>query len=395
MSAPTSSASAPCPLPYETVALVLQGGGALGAYQAGVVEGLTEAGIAPHWIAGISIGALNTAIIAGNPPERRVEQLRGFWETICRPAYFAPMTEAVHAFVEHMGGGVRKSFNALEAWRAVTEGQKGFFVPRLPPFPGLAGADPGEASFYDISPLKKTLQDFADFDLINDGRRRVRVSVGAVNVRSGNFVYFDNTGPDPLTPEHFMASGAMPPGFPAVKIKDEYYWDGGLVSNTPLERVLAAEPRCDTLAFQVDLWSARGPLPENVFDAQDRQKDIQYSSRTRMITDRLGKEQSYRRLLLEVLERVPAEARANDPWLKKAQLATCGKRYNIIHLIYRDKEYEGFSKDYEFSSLALDEHWASGLADVRRTLQHPEWLQHPADGKEFVTHDVHRGESGG
>jgi NTE family protein len=375
-------------LPYETVALVLQGGGALGSYQAGVVEGLAEAGIEPDWIAGISIGALNSAIIAGNPPNRRVEKLRGFWDTICQPAFFAPTTEAIQTFVEHMGGGVRKSFNAFEAWRSMIEGQKGFFVPRVPPLYGADSANPGDASFYDTSPLKKTLEDFADFDLINSGR--LRVSVGAVNVRNGNFAYFDNTGPEPLTPEHFMASGALPPGFPAVRIKDDFYWDGGLVSNTPLERVLAEQPRRDTLAFQVDLWSATGRLPENIFDVQERQKDIQYSSRTRLVTDLMGKQQGFRHMLRELLSHIPADAPADDPWIKKARDAACNKRYNIIHLIYRDKEYEGLSKDYEFSPLTMREHWAAGLADIRASLAHPDWLAHPADGREFVTHDVHR-----
>jgi NTE family protein len=381
----------PPSLPYDTVALVLQGGGALGAYQAGVYEGLHEAGIAPNWIAGISIGALNTAIIAGNPPERRVAQLRGFWETICKPAFFTPATEAMQAFVEHMGGGVRKGFSAFEAWRAIIEGQRGFFVPRPPSAWATTSADPAEASFYDTTPLKKTLLDFASFERINDKRSpgHVRVSVGAVNVRTGNFAYFDNSGREPLTPEHFMASGALPPAFPPVKIGGDYYWDGGLVSNTPLDQVLADTPRRDTLAFQVDLWSAQGQLPENVFDAQERMKDIQYSSRTRLITDRMGREQHFRRMLREVLEQVPESAR-NEHWVRQAREASCNKHYNVIQLIYRDKEYEGLSKDYEFSPLTLREHWASGLADIRRTLEHPQWLERPADGREFVTHDVHR-----
>jgi NTE family protein len=377
-------------LPYETVALVLQGGGALGAYQAGVFEGLAEAGIEPDWFAGISIGALNTAIIAGNPPERRVQRLREFWNTICQPAFFAPTAEALQIFVEHAGNEVRKSFGAFEAWRSLIEGQKGFFVPRFPPLYAVRAPDPGAASYYDTTPLRSTLETFADFDLINS--KRVRVSIGAVNVHTGNFVYFDNAGPEPLGPEHFMASGALPPAFAPVKIGDEYYWDGGLVSNTPLDRVLSAKPRRDTLAFQVDLWSAIGRLPENIFDVQERQKDIQYSSRTRMVTDQMGKLQSYRKLLREVLDRIPPEARDGDRLLRLAEEAACAKHYNVIHLIYRDKVYEGLSKDYEFSPLTMREHWASGLDDIRRTLAHPEWLELPPDGKEFVTHDVHREE---
>src|SRR5258705_7034993 len=263
-------------LPFDTVALVLQGGGALGSYQAGVVEGLVAAGIEPNWVAGISIGALNTAVIAGNPPETRVQKLREFWETICRPAFPFPPADAMQSLVEQSGAAGRKAFGAIAAWRALVEGQQAFFVPRgaLPWMGGKQGVT--EASFYDTAPLKATLERLVDFDRINHGP--MRVSVGAVNVRTGNFAYFDNTsGPThkALRAEHFIASGALPPGFPAIEIDGEFYWDVGLVSNPPLTHVLEASPRRDTIAFQVDLWSARGPLPENVYDAQERQKDIQ------------------------------------------------------------------------------------------------------------------------
>jgi NTE family protein len=197
-------------LPYARIALVLQGGGALGSYQAGVLEGLEEAGIQPNWIAGISIGALNTAIIAGNPPGQRVEKLRAFWEEICMPAYFAPIPSAMLDFVSHSQGDVRRAFSAFDAFRALFEGQRGFFVPRMPPAMLVTHTDPSTTSYYDTKPLKATLEKFADFDRIN--AREVRVSVGAVNVRTGNFVYFDNTDErhGPLRPEHFMASGALP-----------------------------------------------------------------------------------------------------------------------------------------------------------------------------------------
>lgn len=375
------------PLPYATVALVLQGGGALGAYQAGVYQGLHEAGILPNWIAGISIGALNTAVIAGNAPEHRVERLREFWQTICRPALLQPSSEALQAWVERLGGPARQLFNAFEAWRALTEGQQGFFVPRLPP-PWMALQQPPTlVSFYDTALLKGTLERLADFDRINAGE--VRVSVGVVELESGNFDYFDNTR-HTLRPEHFMASGALPPGFPPVEIDGKLYWDGGLVSNTPLTEVVAAEPRRDTLAFQVDLWSAHGHAPGNLFDVYERAKDIQYSSRTRAVTNQLQREQAYRRLLRELLEQVPAEARERDPWCRRAMTLACEHRYNIVHLIYQDKEWDGASKDYEFGPLTMRNHWDSGLADIRHTLAHPEWLELPDNVNGFVTHDVHR-----
>jgi len=378
-------------LDFKTVALVLQGGGALGSYQAGVFEGLTGAGIEPNWIAGISIGALNTAVIAGNPIEARVSKLREFWETICRPAAFVPPVETMQHFVDRAGADARKVFSSFEAWRAIVQGQRDFFVPRglTPWLGGRQGIT--QASFYDTAQLKGTLERFVDFDRINAGE--LRVSVGAVNVRTGNFEYFDNTtGPArrAMRAEHFMASAALPPGFPAVEIGGEFYWDGGLVSNTPLAVVLDAAPRRDTLAFQVDLWSARGPLPENVYDVEERRKDIQYSSRTRAVTDTMARSQRYRRLLRELLEQVPPKQRRSDPWCRQAQELACGRQYSVIHLIYQDKAWEGLSKDYEFSPQSMHDHWSSGLLDIQQTLDHDEWLQLPPEGQEFVTHDHHR-----
>jgi NTE family protein len=372
---------------YETVALVLQGGGALGAYQAGVYQGLDEAGIAPNWIAGISIGALNTAIIAGNAPNMRLERLRQFWETICRPAYSPPLAAPLEHMLFNAHDEVRKMFTAMQAAGAIMQGQKGFFTPRLPtPLPWLAG-DPGVASWYDTSQLKATLERLCDFDRIN--AREVRVSVGAVNVRSGNFAYFDNTR-TPLRAEHFVASGALPPGFAAVEIDGEYYWDGGVVSNTPLHEVLRATPRCDTLAFQVDLWSARGPVPDNITDVTTRAKDIQYSSRTRLVTDTLQRSQRFRNVLREVLGKVPEDVRKNDPWCKLAEELACGRHYNVVHLIYQQKEYEGHYKDYQFGVSTMRDHWSAGLADIRDTLSNDGWLEMPDNDAGFVTHDIHR-----
>ncbi|RZI81039.1 MAG: patatin-like phospholipase family protein [Rubrivivax sp.] len=378
-------------LPWDTVALVLQGGGALGSYQAGVVEGLLEAEIEPDWVSGISIGALNAAIIAGNPPETRLAQLRAFWETICRPALPVPAADAVQAFIDVGGVEARKAFGAFEAWRAIIEGQQGFFAPRgLAPW--LGGKQPTtDVSFYDTRALKSTLERFVDFDRINAGA--MRCSVGAVEVHTGNFIYFDNTqgcAKGKLRAEHFMASGALPPGFPAVEIDGVYYWDGGLVSNTPLAEVLDANPRRHTLTFQVDLWSSVGVLPQTIYDVQERQKDIQYSSRTRTVTDMMKLRQKHRRMLREVLDLVPPKVRDTDPWCKKAAIEACARQYAVIHLIYRDKEWEGLTKDYEFSALTMHDHWATGLADIRATLKHPHWLERPPAEQEFVTHDRHR-----
>lgn len=374
-------------LPYETIALVLQGGGALGAYQAGVFEGLHEAEMPLDWIAGISIGALNTALIAGNPPERRVERLREFWETICQPAFFPALPAAFEFALFNSHESVRSIFTASQAMSAILQGQKGFFVPRFPPpIDGIPG-EPGKVSYYDTSPLRATLLALCDFDRINDGS--TRVSVGAVNAGTGNFVYFDNTRIE-LRPEHFMASGALPPAFAPVEIDGEFFWDGGVVSNTPLMEVLQSSPRRDTLAFQVDLWSARGPVPDTMAGVAERMKDVQYSSRTRFVTDTLQREQRYRNLLRHVLDQVPEDQRHDNPWCKEAEALSSGKRYNVQHLIYQRKNYEHQYKDYQFGLSTMRDHWAAGLADIRNTLSVPDALALPHNDAGFVTHDVHR-----
>jgi NTE family protein len=371
---------------YETVALVLQGGGALGSYQAGVYQGLHEAGIMPNWFAGISIGALNAAVLAGNAPEKRLERLVEFWDTICNSAVF-PDWPVEDRFMPKLGtGDLRSAASAFAATRALFEGQRGFFTPRLPPPYLMAGGGPASTSYYDTTPLKETLERLVDFDRINS--REVRVSVGAVDVESGNFVYFDNANRT-LRAEHFMASGALPPGFPAVEIDGRHYWDGGLVSNTPLLEVLTHPPRRDTLAFQVDLWSARGPLPKNLFDVEERRKDVVYSSKTRQATDVSLEIQKLRRTVRALLQKLP-EGLDNDPEVAAARDMACSKVHNVIHLIYRDKAFEAYHKDYEFSRLTMREHWESGLDDIRRTLEYPEWLERPATESGVITHDVHR-----
>ena len=392
--------------PYDTIALVLQGGGALGAYQAGVMEGLAEAGIEPDWVAGISIGAINAALIAGNPPETRIARLREFWNTVSRPAIWPDAFAWLDATIEPIDDWRRQVWNGWNAWRALSEGQRGFFTPR----PATAWLQPptaASASFYDTGPLKATLERLVDFDRINAGETRLTIS--AVNVATGNFEAFDNQHGrwrKRIRAEHVMASGALPPGFPAVGIEDpgpldpsrnsgapremHYYWDGGLVSNTPLSQVLEDHPRHDTLAFQVDLWSARGAVPANVVDAQERVKDIQFSSRTRTITNTQAVEQRQRRLLRELLEQIPPEVRATNPACRAAAQQACARCVNVIQLIYQDKEWDGLSKDYEFGAVTMRNHWASGKADMEHTLSHPEWLERPVGDDPFVTHDIHR-----
>src|SRR5215467_4359112 len=285
--------------PFDCIALVLQGGGALGAFQAGVYQGLAEANLHPDWVAGISIGAINAALIAGNAPEARLEKLRAFWEQVTTQLLFDPFGIA-HYWLRGDLGHVL--LNRLRAGATLLEGAPGFFKPRIPP-PYLAPPGTIEAtSWYDTTALRSTLERLVDFDRINAGE--MRFSVGAVNIRSGNFVYFDSTT-HKIRPEHVMASGALPPGFPAVEIEGELYWDGGVVSNTPLQWVVAGEIRQDTLAFQVDLWSARGEAPHDMPEVMTRQKEIQYSSRTRANTDHFKRIQRVRAALVDLFEKVP------------------------------------------------------------------------------------------
>ncbi|WP_201836085.1 patatin-like phospholipase family protein [Microvirga zambiensis] len=358
-------------LPFECIALVLQGGGALGAYQAGVYEALAEAGIHPDWVAGVSIGAINSAIIAGNEPAERVAKLRTFWQEISANPLLDWST-ALDA-VAPKGDLARAFFNQVSATCALVGGAASFFTPRLP-FPWLHPDGAQEAtSFYETKHLKSTLERVVDFDRINAGV--MRFSVGAVNVRTGNFVYFDNTR-HTIRPEHVMASGSLPPGFPAVEIEGEFYWDGGLISNTPLDWVVDAGPRQDTLAFQVDLWSAHGELPRNLAEVATRHKEIQYSSRTRSSTDQFKRVQRLRHALASLLSNLPDDLRTTEE-AKLLSSEADRKAYNIIQMIYRSKHYESHSKDYEFSRRSMEEHWRAGYHDAMRTLRHPEVLQRP------------------
>jgi NTE family protein len=356
---------------FECVALTLQGGGALGAYQAGVYQALAEADLHPDWVAGISIGSINAAIMAGNPPEARVEKLRGFWDHITSTFGF----DAFSSLGRYMmvGDAGRRLADQMSAATAASMGVNGFFRPRMAPGFLDPPGSPAATSFYDTSPLRATLEQFVDFDRINGGA--TRLSVGAVNVETGNFVYFDSTT-QKIGPEHVMASGALPPGFPAIEIDGQHYWDGGLVSNTPLQWVLQFGPRRDTLAFEVDLWSAQGDFPRGIIDVATREKEIRYSSRTRDNIDRFVDLQRQRHAVANLIAELPKDMRTRP---EVAALDTFGdhKVYNVVHLIYRSKIYEGDSKDYEFSALSMRDHWSAGYRDAAMTLDHPEVLERP------------------
>lgn len=359
--------------------LVLQGGGALGSYQAGAYQALCHHDFEPEWVAGISIGAINAAIIAGNPREKRVERLKEFWNMVSAPVPWSPIGK---------GDRARTLFNETSAALIAAFGVPGFFTPRLPPAPLWPQGSPQSQSYYDTAPLRKTLERLVDFDRINDVK--TRLSVGAVGVASGNFTYFDNVTFKKLGkkigPEHIMASGALPPGFPSVEIEGEHFWDGGIASNTPLDFVLD-DVVDDLLIFQVDLFSSRGLLPTTLLEASEREKDIRFSSRTRMTTDKNKKIHNIRTALRDLIGKLPDDLK-NDPSVAILNEAAKENTVTVVHLIYRSKNYESSSKDYDFSHVGMVEHWGAGSRDVYLSMRHKEWLERPQNGETMVTYDL-------
>lgn len=354
----------------EKNVLVLQGGGALGAYQAGAYEGLSAAGIEPNWVAGISIGAINAAIIAGNRPEHRGLRLRQFWDLVSSRLTLPPLATDDNS---------RKLFNETSAALVASTGAPGFFTPRYPPavfnLPGTMDA----ISIYDTYPLKETLLELIDFDILNSGT--VQFSIGAVEVDTGNLKRFDSRR-DTITPEHIMASGALPPGFPPVEIDGKLYWDGGIVSNTPLQYIIdGGLPRDDMCIFQIDLFSARGTIPKTLFDVQTREKEIRYSSRTRLNTDHFKVLQNLRHAVRHLDGVLPDEIKSSFDW-KLLSSFGYNAAITIVHLIHRRAAYATQSNDYEFSRYTVNEHWLAGREDVENTLKSDAWKNRepPKDG---------------
>jgi NTE family protein len=376
---PAKRAASGLPLP-DQVALVLQGGGALGAYQVGVFEALDEARIEIDWVAGISIGAINAAIIAGNPCGRRLERLQAFWDTL------TGALPALPAFALLGGDHGREALHDTAAAMVAMFGVPGFFRPRgLTPF--LAPSGSIEAlSFYDSAPLAETLDRLIDWDLLNDGP--MRLSVGAVEVESGNFRYFDNRT-DRIDARHIMASGALPPGLPPVEIEGKLWWDGGLVSNTPLSHIVDNQ-QADMLVFQVDLFSATHERPRTMADVLAREKEIRFSSRTRQISDQLVRTRREQQLVASLLDRLPP-AMADDPDVRALRAASRQSSLNIVQLIYRANAWEGGARDYEFSQRTMREHIAAGRAAVAETMTRSELIaRNIYDGRTAAFDLTHR-----
>jgi len=361
----------------DRIALVLQGGGALGAYQCGVYQALHESGVEPDWVCGVSIGAINSAIIAGNPPKQRLEKLHKFWDRITSRKIWHYTPD---------GDVFRKARNFTSSLMTTMLGQPGFFQPHQSnPWLSPTGARTA-TSYYDTAPLRESLLELVDFDRINS--KEVRFAVGAVNVLSGNFIYFDNMR-DEIIPEHVMASGALPPALPMVKVGTDHFWDGGIVSNTPLQHLLDQDDSLNSLVFQVDLFSARGALPRDIQDVMARHKDIMYSSRTRHNTDVYRKTHNLKARLHKALSKIPEDQLSDEERALKKSVSNL-PGIAILQLIYQQRAYEGDSKDHEFSGTSMREHWLSGYEDTARTLLHRDWIRMPEDGMGIVVHDVHR-----
>ena len=371
------------PLP-ETVALVLQGGGALGSFQAGAFSALSRYELGLDWVAGISIGAINAALIAGNPRGKRREALKTFWDLVSAglPNFIAPEDRTAREYLHLWAAG------AVTAW-----GVPGFFRPRMtppffmPPFLTAPGSD-SATSFYDTTPLIETLNSLVDWHLLNTGP--MRLSVGAVDVQSGNFAYFDNReGPwaGRIDARHILASGALPPGFAAVEIDGRHYWDGGIVSNTPLAYVMDNCRNSDLLVFQVDLFPAQGPLPRELSDVWSREKDIRFSSRTRAVTDLYVRARRKDAAIAGLLDALPPEQQKLPEAEKLRGMIETGA-VSVVHLIYRNRDWQTGARDFEFSSASIQDHWRQGEVAVANVLQHDDIIARNLDDEAIAVFDL-------
>jgi len=339
------------------IVLVLQGGGALGAYQAGVYQALSESGIEPEWVIGTSIGAINGAIIAGNEPANRLPRLAEFWHRVRnRPGFADLWSNAFSGAMANLG--------------IVAQGVPGFFLPNASALFGIhypTGID--RASFYTTEPLKETLSGLIDFDYINN--RHVRLTTGAVNAETGDMRYFDSRHM-PLDVRHVMASGALPPAFPAIDIDGQPYWDGGIYSNTPVEVVFDDRPRMNSLIFSVNMWQPKGPAPETIWQVLGRQKDIQYSSRGLSHVARQQQLHRLRHVIRELAKRLPQEQLA-DSEVRELTAYGCGTTMHLVRLLAPRLDNEDHTKDIDFSAAGIRSRWQAGLDYARGVIAREPW----------------------
>jgi NTE family protein len=374
-------------LPFEGVVLVLQGGGALGAYQAGVFQAIHEANIEVTWLCGTSIGAINAALIAGNLPEQRVERLREFWETVTKLPVTLPNVPWLSDLPSAGNAQARYWTSRISAFATMFHGAPGFFSPRAFPPVSSAAEKPDLVSYYDTSPLKATLARLVNFDLIDSKTKRF--SVGATHIRTGASVYFDNWE-QKVTAAHVIASASLPPGFPPTEIDGEYYWDAGVVSNSPMQFVIDNRRRNSALVFQVDLWDAKGEVPLDIPSANLRAIEIHSASRISVSLEQYRKMQKFRNALCKFLDQLPKHCH-DDPEVKFLSEEARVKLATIVQLKYQAKKYETAAKTFEFSRRAMEEHWQAGYEDTKVALGEPAVLEPPHVAEAIRIFDVHRG----
>ncbi len=361
-----------CDVGHQTV-LVLQGGGALGAYQMGVYQALQEAGIEPDWVIGTSIGAINAALIAATPPPARVGRMQRFWGEVGRMASRPPLVTPL---------GMERAIGTLQAF---AWGIPGFFRPGLAAWLGpLAGVGGAAAGWYDTAPLRHTLDALIDFPLAGQGGPRL--TVGAVDVESGQLRYFDSRE-QPIRVEHVLASGALPPAFPPVQVDGRWYWDGGIYSNTPIEAVLDDTPRRSALVFAVQLWNAAGPLPRSVTEAMHRQKDIQYASRASSHLQRQRQLHGLRHVIGELAREIPA-ARRGDPRVRRLLAAGCTTTMHVVRLVAPRLSGEDQFKDLDFTPEGIEARRAAGQRDARRVIGAAPWTRTADPTEGVIEHAV-------
>jgi NTE family protein len=357
----------PSGLPGQVV-LVLQGGGALGAYQIGVYQALHEAGIEPDWVIGTSIGAINAALIAGNPLDQRLHRLSAFWRHVEQPSRTAGP-------LDWIGMG-----NWASNMTTVVRGIPAFFEPNLAALRGArtkVGVE--SAAYYSTEPLRRTLGELVDFKSLHSGP--TRLTVGAVNACSGAMRYFDSRN-EPLCVEHVMASGALPPAFPAVRIDGEPYWDGGIYSNTPIEAVLDDRPRSDSLIFAVNVWHQTAPEPESIWQVMGRQKDIQFASRADSHIARQKQIHRLRHVIRQLTQQIPA-GKQSDPAVKELSSWGCGTTMHVAHLLAPRLEGEDHTKDIDFSPAGVKARREAGYAHTMSMIERSPWRE-PTDPIEGV-----------
>jgi NTE family protein len=345
-------------LPGQVV-LVLQGGGALGSYQAGVYQALHEAGIQPDWIIGTSIGAINAALLAGNPPRNRLARLKEFWKRV------------EHAPIWNFRDALPGFGMQFATWSTISQGIPAFFLPNPLAFAGESfplGAD--KAGYYSTAPLERTLGELVDFDLINCGTPRL--TVGAAHVRTSQMCYFDSRDCR-LCVKHIMASGALPPAFPAVRIGGELYWDGGVLSNTPTEVVFDDNPRRDSLVFSVHLWNPIGAEPATMAEVFNRQKDVQYASRITSQIERQEHAHRLRHVINELAAKLP-EAERNSNAVRELTSYGCQTRMHVVRLLAPQLDGETHTKDIDFSPTGIMQRWDAGYVHARAMIERAPWV---------------------